>query len=58
MNGTIPFERNRSITGKMFGVSGLIDIAVIRPLQTVSSSSNKLKSPGIVSAPAPGTMTR
>ena len=47
--------QDRSITGRMFGTSGLIDIAHILPPVAAQRSSKSPKSPGIVWAPAPGT---
>ena len=45
---------DRSITGRMFGTSGLIDIAATRPPAAANNSSSNPTSPEIVCAPAPG----
>ena len=49
IKGTIPRRHKHSMTGRMFGTSGLIDMAATRPPAAASSSSKSPISPGTVS---------
>ena len=48
-----PRSHSRSITGRMFGTSGLIDIAATLPPAAANNSSSSPTSPAMVCAPAP-----